>query len=386
MDFLLSEDLIEFNKVVRSFLEQEVTPAFRRRHLSDLPVTDGQTAADKDLADRFRALGVYEAVLPETVGGLGLGLTAAEGLLFECGRSLVPLPVFETVALGIYPLLALAGESAADKSNLQSELLGEIQRGSWASGAFFETLTGSELCTAEADKLAADKYTLSGLCRFIPSFEAAGLVFIPAGIKGNEGQCGLFVLRPGSVKPPAITAQPLETFDLLRTFSDVTLKSAPVQLCGKTFKIDEMNDLLSRIQILACAEALGAAGFAVDLTLDYVKMRKQFDRQIGSFQAIQHKLADMHTAHQRAASLNRFAAWCSENDPGQLTQSAAGSAAITFEEMPVLIEAAIQLHGGIGFTYEYDLHLFLRRVLTLAKVLSRSSANQLALAQGYLPR
>lgn len=378
MNFLVSSDLAEFQNVLRSCLESGLTPAKRRERLLDRPRTEAVSAADREFETKVRELGVIEAVLPENLGGLGFGLVAAEVIARECGRALLPLPLFETIAVGICPLLA-AGANSGGK-----ELIEQILGATSVTGALHEVVAGGELCTAAPDPARSGGYLLSGKARFVPSVDRCGAVVVPARV-GDGGDVRLFFASAAGGKIANAAVSKLETLDLLRTYFDLDFNGAPATLAADA-SLDRglQAGLSARVQILACAEVIGAAGAAFDLTLDYVKIRKQFDRQIGSFQAIQHKLADMHTELERAASLNRFAAWAADNDEQQLLSAAAASAVMAFSDLPRLIESAIQLHGGIGFTYEYDLHLFLRRAQTLARVLNRGGANELSLAAGYL--
>jgi alkylation response protein AidB-like acyl-CoA dehydrogenase len=120
------------------------------------------------------------------------------------------------------------------------------------------------------------------------------------------------------------------------------------------------------LQVLWAQELSGIAAAVVALTSEYVKTRTQFGKQIGSFQAVQHTLSDMYSRAEASRSLSQFAAWslAAKQDQGEL----AGRAALAFatKEVPAIVESAIQLHGGIGFTWEHDLHLYLRRAQFLS--------------------
>ena len=136
--------------------------------------------------------------------------------------------------------------------------------------------------------------------------------------------------------------------------------------------------------IFAVSELCAVAAKVLEMTLEYVKIRKQFGKAIGSFQAIQHRLAEMCLLSEQAISLNRFAVWCLDNDSQQFPQAALGAKGFASEFVPQLIEMAIQVHGGIGFTYEYDLHLYLRRALMLSETYISKSKSYQQLAESLL--
>ena len=116
------------------------------------------------------------------------------------------------------------------------------------------------------------------------------------------------------------------------------------------------------ISVLRAAELTGICEAVVGRTVDYVKTRKQFDQPIGAFQAVQHKLADLHLDAESASALVSFAGWAADFSKDQFSLASTSALAHALEAAPRVVETAIQLHGGIGFTWEFDLHLYLRRV------------------------
>ena len=139
-----------------------------------------------------------------------------------------------------------------------------------------------------------------------------------------------------------------------------------------------------RISVLACAELIGVSRRALELTVDYVSTRKQFGAPIGSFQAIQHKLADVLLSIDSAEALTRFAAWSADHDSRQFVELATAAKGYCSDVLPRAIESTLQAHGGIGFTYEYDLHLYLRRAQMAASLFGTADERYQKLATHLL--
>src|SRR5262249_46285979 len=137
-------------------------------------------------------------------------------------------------------------------------------------------------------------------------------------------------------------------------------------------------------RVAFAAELAGIASRTLEMTVEYVKTRQQFGRPIGTFQAIQHALADMHVAAEQLLALVRFAAWAADSDRSQFPDAALAACAFAADEVPSIVECATQLHGGIGFTYEFPLHAFLRRALVTAQLLGGAERNAELLARRYV--
>ena len=358
MNFLLSEELVQFRDVLRALLAKELAGAELRRGLLD-PYS-GQCVGGESPAPLVAPLwrkiadaGVLAAALPDSVGGraiggLGLGAIALQVMLEEAGRALVPLPVFETLVFGALPLLAV--DAAADSCDLLASIAaGEMQ----VSGAFFRSI--GDLPEARS---VADGILIDGDLQFVSSLPQCASVLVPA---RYEGACALFIIDSA-----ACVTTTVPTLDLLRRFSRVSLRATPAKRVGGVLQDGASAALHCRQQLACVAELVGVGQRVLEMTVEYVKTRQQFGRPIGSFQAIQHKLADMSLHVEQATSLGRFAAWAADNDPAQLSSAALAAKGFASEVIPVVVEQAIQAHGGIGFTYEYDLHLYLRRARLLA--------------------
>jgi alkylation response protein AidB-like acyl-CoA dehydrogenase len=291
-----------------------------------LESTIRQFAADK-LRDRskgpnwgeFASLGVLMGPVSEQRGGLGLGLLSGVIVVKELAKTLARLPALETLAFGVIPL-AYAGAK---------ELLSKL-------------MSGEEIATGY---LARD---------YVPSAEIATLLV-------SEAEGGISCLRF------TLGGEKIEGLELVRTIYSVS--NIRLDSVIESYDLDDADQIYRSIYldrlILLSAEMLGAARGAEQMTLDYVKTRKQFGVPVGSFQAIQHKLADARVGLDSSEALLHFAAWARDNDGAQYMKSAFGAYVQCAKETKRAIEMFLQVHGGIGFTWEYDLHLYLRRVLSI---------------------
>ena len=355
-NFLLSEELSEFQVTLQKFLLAAFPSKVIRDRLleSEVGTLKAPLALSSDKWAALSETGCILAVAPAKVGGLGFGCQAAQMAIFEAGRVLATVPLFETIALGLRPLLLAGVEDEA--ANAIGRILEQQMP---ASGAFQELCSGAPLCRAER---GGDGWVITGDAKLVPSYAQAAIVLIPAIEETATDQVGLFSL---TTDRSGVLATHHRSFDLLRPYTNLRLTRAKATLLGVKPR-SVFNYLAQEISLLATAEMVGAASRAVEITADYVKTRKQFGKAISSFQAISHLLADMLLQVEAAAALNRFAAWAADHDPAQLEDAARASKAHASEEMPKVLEKALQCHGGIGFTYEYDLHLYLRRVQSLS--------------------
>lgn len=377
MDFLLSPEIVTFQESLRKFLADElpwesiVAPVEGTTNTAHVP--RGSTALYLQLVE----LGLTVAPLSEAAGGLGLGLLSVVAMMEELGRALVPVPIVETVALGICPLLqlTLTPEVRAALDEVHSG-------GARCSGALVGELDGEQLTLAPTE--TAGRLTISGAASLVPAAASAKYLFLV----GDLGGRSTLVLVDRSALPDesfVITETP--TLDLGRAFSRIAFCKAEAMVVGELPGLGSGELALPTMlesRLAFAAELSGIALRVVGVTVDYVKDRHQFGRPIGSFQAIQHALTDMHVATEQLRALVRFAAWCGDVDRSQFGDTALAACAFAAKEVPVLVEKSIQLHGGIGFTYEYPLHAFLRRALVTAQLIGGADQNAQLLAKRFV--
>jgi alkylation response protein AidB-like acyl-CoA dehydrogenase len=275
--------------------------------------------------------------LPEDEGGLGLGMVELAVLCEEIGRRLVAAPFLPTiVALG-----ALCGEEARADAGTKDwrEALGQGEAvGCVAAAPGPRSLTVS---------MSEGQVRLNGQTppvAYAPSADVA-VVLADGGVYGVD-------LRTDG--RPA----PLSAMDRTRELGVLTFDDTPARLLGGE---DAADLLIDRAATLASAEMLGAADFVLALTVQYAKDRVQFGKPIGSFQAVKHMLADALVDVEGMRSTAYYAAWCAAAGDPERSLSASMAKAWCSDASRRVMAAGLQVHGGIGFTWEHDMHLYLKR-------------------------
>lgn len=279
--------------------------------------------------------------LPEAVGGMGLGLAAQVPVAQELGRVLAPAPFVSTVGLVAEVLRhACSGTEAPLRAIAEGAVHGALA--AWDFDSF----------SAEP---APGGFALTGTSGLVPDLEGATLVLVPARLAGEPA---LFALGAG------VEVQRAESFDPTRPVARLELDAHPVPAAGRLTLRDGARGLhqaLERAQVVLAAEASGAARGLFDLTQDYIAGRVQFGRTISSFQAIKHRMAALFVALNSLDALVAGAAEAADADD-PLAGAEARAAWSMAREMQLRVAAAsIQLHGGVGVTWEYAPHLFFKR-------------------------
>lgn len=341
MNLELSPDRIFMRDEARRLLAGRCDSAALRRAIE-------AGGFDARLWQTIGELGWCAVGIDEAAGGLGLG--AMELALFaeECGRRLAPVPFWSTACLAAPVVAALAAEPA------RGALLARIAAGEAATVAL-DLSTAASVAWAEAVK-DGDAWRLFGKVRGVPDLPVARIVLVPA--NAADGTIMLFLLErdgEGSFAPG---------FDLTRPVADLDLDAlapASISLLAAGHSIEAVDRALFTARLGLAAEEVGAAQGALDITLAYIAGRVQFGRTIASFQAVKHRCAALVVAIAEARSLLHGAA--------ASLDAAEPHAALEIEALGALAadiafraaEEAIQLHGGVGNTFEYDPHLYLRR-------------------------
>jgi alkylation response protein AidB-like acyl-CoA dehydrogenase len=297
-------------------------------------------------------LGLQGLAIPEEYGGSGFSYVELCIVLEEMGRALLCAPYFSSVVLAANTLLQ-SGDDAAKK-----DLLPGI-----ASGETIATLALTEdngRWDEEGVTLAATKsgdgWTLDGTKSFVIDGHLAQLVLVAA--RTGAG-VSIFAVDGGAA---GLTRTPLSTMDMTRKQAKLTFAGTPARLIGAD---GSGWATLERVLDLACVgvsnESVGGAQFVLDMAVQYAKDRIQFGRPIGSFQAIKHKCADMLLEVESAKSAAVYAAWCAAEMNDELPINACLSKAYVGEAYFHATAENIQIHGGIGFTWEHPAHLYFKR-------------------------
>jgi len=347
MNFAFSEEQEELRRIVRQFLDQK-SPESEVRRLME--TTEGYDPAT--WSQMANELGLQSLIVPEEFGGQGFGYVELTVVLEEMGRALLCAPYFSTVVLATNTLLH-AGDDAAKK-----ELLPAI-----ASGETIATLAFTEEhgrwdeagITIEAKK-SSDGYTLNGTKMFVLDGHTANLILVAA-----RTAAGVSLFRVDG-DAPGLTRTPLSTMDQTRKQARIEFADTPAQLLGNE---GAGWSVLERVLDLAAvglaAEQVGGAQKVLEMAVEYAKVRVQFGRPIGSFQAIKHKCADMLLEVESAKSAAYYAGWCASELNDELPSVASLAKAYCSEAYFHAAAENIQIHGGIGFTWEHPAHLYFKR-------------------------
>jgi alkylation response protein AidB-like acyl-CoA dehydrogenase len=357
MDFTLSEDERALQGGVREVLAER----FPLDRVAEMADCDGFDAASWS---EVAALGWPGVAVPEDSGGLGMGFVAEAVILEELGRGLFPGPYLSSVTLAL-PVLA------AD-----AELNERVVSGKSAS----TVALGSDEAEPEVvAKRHADAWRLTGEVLFVPDLAAADVLVVAAEAPDEPGLYA--VERDGD----GATWEQLPTVDTTRGMGRLALDGAPGrQLVTGEDAEAAVASVRRRALAGLAAEAVGVAERALELGVDHAREREQFGRKIGVYQAVSHRLADVFVAVEGARSLAYWAAWAVENDAPDVDAAVAAAKAAGSEAAVGACEAAIQIHGGIGFTWEHPMHRLYKRALGSSAWLGWPSEHRARIASALL--
>ncbi len=347
MNFAFSEEQEELRNIVRQFLEAKSPEAAVREQM------ETERGFDPDVWKQMaEQLGLQSLIIPEEFGGQGFGYVELVVVLEEMGKALLCAPYFSSVVLAANTLLQ-SGDEAAQKDLLPGIASGETI----ATLAFTEPNgkwdeSGIEL-TATAD---GDGWKLNGTKSFVLDGHTANLVLV-AGRTGKG--VSLFAVDEGAA---GLTRTALATMDQTRKQAKLDFADTPARLVGEEGKgWDVLSTVLDLAAVALAAEQVGGAQKCLDMAVEYAKVRVQFGRPIGSFQAIKHKCADMLLEVESAKSAAYYAGWCAAEMNDELPAVASLAKAYCSEAYFHASAENIQIHGGIGFTWEHPAHLYFKR-------------------------
>ena len=364
MDFSFTDEQEMLREQVRSFLASEL-PAERVAEL-----TESAEGWDASSWSQMAELGWTGLSIPEEQGGSGMDFID-EALLFdELGYGLYTGPYFSTIGLS---LPALQG---AD------EVLSAVASGAArATVAFAEpdgarSLEDVERITTSAER-AGDGWVVTGDKELVPDLAPATHVVVTAG--GDEG-AGLWLVEPNSDARTTV-----ETVDATRRLGRLRLeRDSAALLVEPGHASSVLSHVRRRADAALALEAVGIAQRALELARDYAKERKQFDKPIGSYQAVSHQVADIYVSAELARSLAYWAAWCIATSNEGADRAAAAAKALAAEAAVAACERSIQVHGGIGFTWEHPLHRYYKRALWIASFNGTPSTQRALVASSLL--
>ncbi len=354
MDFEFSDDQELLRATVRRFLAERAPIAYVRSMLDD------ERGTTDEVWSGLAGLGATGLLAPEAHGGAGMGMVDMAVVLEELGRAVHPGP-FASSAVGAVSLVSLAG-SDDDHTALLPGL---------ASGETVGTVALSEPERTRATPTDG-AWTITGRKVHVPDGVAAHLTVITAGT--SNGELGAFAVARNA---PGLGIEAVPTVDGTRTFATVTLADTPARRLGTGDATAALAETVDRLGVGAVVDGVGVASRALEMAVEYAKERRQFDRPIGSFQAVQHLCADMLRAVELARAGAYYASWAADAaDPPERHRAATMAQAFAADELYAVGASLIQVLGGIGFTWEDDAHLYYKRLLTL-KELAGGSPGQL---------
>ncbi len=375
MNFGFSEDQELLRDTARKFLDSECPTTFVRKMMAD------ETAHSTELWKKIAQLGWLGIIVPEEYGGSGGNFLDLVVILEEMGKSLLPGPFFATVLLG--SAAVLAGGSAAQKAALLPTV---------AAGNLLLTLAVAEPSgrydaagiTLAATSKGSD-FVLSGEKLFVQDAHVADQLVVAARTgQGSSPQDGITLFLVDA-KAPGVRISQLKTVDMTRrqchvAFQDVAVAGSQVLgEVGKGWPI--VRRVLDQAMAGLCVEVVGTAQKALDIAVAYAKERVQFGKPIGSFQAVKHKCVDMMVQVENARSLTYYAAWTVDENVPEVGQAVPMAKAYCSDMAKTVTSEAIQVHGGIGFTWEHDMHLFYRRGLAAEAAFGSAPVHREVVAQ-----
>jgi alkylation response protein AidB-like acyl-CoA dehydrogenase len=348
MDFDLSKPQKMLQDAARSLLGRECSTEQVRK----LMATD--TAFDEALWKSIADQGWTAMMIPETNGGLELGLVEMAAVAEEMGRACLPGPFIST--LWASSLIAEAGTSEQKARYLEPISAGDMK----STIALLESSADWNPLSVQlhAEKVL-DGYFLTGRKEFVTDADVADMIICVAR-SGEE-----ILLLPVDRKAQGITIRPTPGIDATRKLYAIDFDGVHVAASDLLASGKHAQETLARATAIAtvalCAEMLGSMQWTLDTTVEFAKTRQQFGRPIGSYQAVQHQCADMLLWTESARSAVYYAAWAvSENDPAAPAAVSVAKAYCSDAAREVG-NRGIQVHGGIGFTWEHDLHLYYKR-------------------------
>jgi len=367
MNFAFSEEQEELRRAVRRFLEDK-SPMTEVRRLME--TTEGYDAAVwEQMANQ---LGLQALTIPEEYGGAGFSYVELIVVLEEMGAALLCAPYFSTVALAANALL-VSGDESAKKDFLPGIAGGETiatmalteDTGRWDLDGITLTATGK-----------GDGYTLDGHKMFVIDGHIANLILVAA--RTGKG-VSLFAVEGDA---SGLERTPLSTMDQTRKQARLVFSGTPARLIGEEGSAGAvLTKTLDLAAVALAAEQVGGAQRCLDMAVEYAKSRIQFGRPIGSFQAIKHKCADMLLEVESAKSAAYYAGWAAAEDSEELPVVASLAKSYCSEAYFHAAAENIQIHGGIGFTWEHDAHLYFKRAKSSELLLGDPTYHRELLAQ-----
>ena len=379
MDFALTEEQTMIRESAESFLADVSTSEAIR---SAMQTEKGYDAALWQTL--CTELYLQTITIPEELGGLGLSYVELTAVMEQMGRYLLCAPYFSTVCLANTAIMLAANEKQ------KAELLGKILEGETATVAFNADGTWDSKTVKATYKKQGEQFVLNGDYRCVVDGHTANQLILVAREESTAGHEGLAFFAVDA-NAEGIKRIFTPTMDQTRKLADIKVSNLTLDANAllKADAVKEFHTFLDVATVLLAAEQVGGAQQVLDLTVEYTKERVQFNRPVASFQSVKHKAADMMTKVEAARSGLYFAACVA-------SETVAGESNFSLMDAASVVKAAasdayfqnagdaIQLHGGVGFTWEYDVHLYFKRAKSSEHFLGDASFHRERIAKALL--
>lgn len=350
MNFDFPDEMKELREQAQKFLRERCTPAAARS------ILEGSEPYHRELWQEMAGLGWTGVAIPEEYGGAGLGHLGICVLAEEIGYAIAPVPFSSSVYLAAEAILQFG---SSDQKDRYLPLL--------ASGEAIGTLALAERVGAvDFAKLSTTigDGRITGTKSLVPDGDVANIAVVATRANGQAPTLHVVDLTGAGVSRSAV-----ETLDPSRSHARIVFTGAPADTLAGSEGPGAIRKLLDRAAVMMAFEQVGGAQAALDMATDYAKTRYAFGRPIGSFQAIKHKLADVYVTTQLARSNAYYGAWALHTDSAELPVAASLARVAATEAGWQASKENIQTHGGMGFTWQFDCHLYYRRAKLLGLAL-----------------
>ena len=366
MALVLNEEQQSLKDIAKEFLQKNA-PVTHFREIRD---TESELGYDPDLWKQMVDLGWSGILVPEEYGGFDFGMVGMGSILEEMGKMLTPSPLFSTGVLGA-SLISLGGSDKQKQTYLPQIVDGSIT----TALALEERNRHSPLSINTEAKKEGKHYTLTGSKTFVIDGHSSNLLIVAARTSGSENDSSgitLFLVDPSIDGVEVSKTSMVDS----RNSANITLKEVIVSLDDVLGEENNgaalLEEVLDRAQIAISAEMLGNASQAFDITLEYLKERKQFGAVIGSFQALQHRAAEMYSELELTKSSVIAACVAADEQSNDLRRMASLAKFKAGETNHLVTNEAVQMHGGVGVTDEYDVGLYLKRARVTEQIFGNS--------------
>ena len=366
MALILNEEQQSLKDIASEFLQSNA-PITHFREIRD---TQNELGYDESLWMEMVNLGWSGILIPEEYGGFDFGMVGMGSILEEAGKTLTPSPLFSTGVLGA-SLLTLGGNDSQKQSYLPQIVDGTLT----TALALEESNRHSPYSIDTQAKKNGDQFIISGCKNFVIDGHSSNLLIVAARTEGSvndESGITLFLVNSDNQGVEITKTSMVDSRNAANIkFSDVTVSSDNI-LGEENNGASLLEVVLDRAQIAISAEMLGNASQAFNLTLEYLKERKQFGAVIGTFQALQHRAAEMYSELELTKSSVIAACNAVDENSNDLRRMASLAKFKSGETNHLITNEAVQMHGGVGVTDEYDVGLFMKRARVTEQIFGNS--------------